>query len=125
MTPHTNDQLAMSSPPKGGFRLLWPHADPERPGHATLVYVIEHSGGGSYEYTLISEELVRSVGLRRFHSDITERSQRISPPDGWARAAWDAYVQGGTEAVQKVLRQINQRADQHAEKNRFVAEVEV
>jgi len=115
MTPHSKSQLTMSGPPKGGFRLLWPHAEPERPGHATLIYVIEHSGGGSYEYTMISESLARRVGLHRFKADITERSQRISPPDQWARKAWSAYVEGGAGAVQQVLSDL-QMPDDQAEK---------
>jgi hypothetical protein len=95
----------------GGFRLLYPSDDPHVGGHATLTYVVDHGRKGGYEYTLVTASLSKRVSMKTFLADIEDRSQGVDPPDPWAEAAWSAWKQGGPDAVQQVLRQIEARPE--------------
>lgn len=106
----------------GGYRLLYPSAEPSASGHATLCYVVDHGSRGGYDMTVITATLSDRKTHDEFRSDIKPRSQGIDPPTGWAKAAWEAWLAGRVSAVQRVLRQLTTREEQPAsEANRAPA----
>jgi len=108
-TPHDKQQLKMTStPPRGGFRLLYPHEE-ERivQQKATLVYCVEHT---EYDVTVVTSTLWERVTQHVFRSRIVPRSQRIDPPQLWAKTCWQAWQAGGAEAVGHALKAIEEDA---------------
>jgi hypothetical protein len=106
---------------EGGWRLLWPPNSPN--AHSTLVYVVDHARKGGYRFTIVSPTAIKTVGQGAWFGELKPRSQGIDPPSSWPDA-WAAYQEQGPEAVQRIIREIDRRAKEHAEKNRFVAEVQ-
>lgn len=99
---------------RGGFRLLYPDADPQIGSHATLIYTIEHPSDG-YSKTVISARLCEEMSHTDFGSDIEPRSQKVDPPKEWAEAAWEAWVSDRVRGVQRVLRALEPTSDDPVE----------
>lgn len=112
---------------RGGFRLLYPSAEPSASGHATLCYVVDHGRRGDYEMTVITPSLSKRMSHDDFRTDITPRSQGIDPPTAWADAAEEAWTAGRVGAVQHVLRRLTPRHDEareyrdHVHKNKHLS----
>ena len=111
---------------EGGWRLLFPPDSIH--GHATLIYVVDHARKGGYQFTVVSPTRIKTVDQGEWFGELKPRSQGVDPPADWPDA-WAAYQEQGSEAVQRIIREINRRAKEQADtsatqKNRFVGEVE-
>lgn len=102
-TPHSKAQLKMTSDrSRGGLRLLYRQQEGYLSGSSTPCYCIEHPADG-YDYTVITPTLSKRGSQDWFRSDIHPRSQRIDPPEEWATALWNGWIEEGDRGVQRAL----------------------
>jgi len=90
----------------GGFRILYPRAETRWCDQPTVVYVIDHSSAGGYDFTVISPFHGERMGQQQFFSDIEQRSDVLSPPDALAELAWSEWQRHGADGVRRVLDQM-------------------